>query len=159
MCELYEALLWPMMQNVYLRTLGRLALDGSSFKRQKPLLFLAYLALNGSVSRRRLAELVTNNEESGGGEFTQLGAELLYRFGNAEQLYVGGRYNTVNGTLTDDADEYTIDRFNVGAGWFMTKNVLAKVEYMQQTYDGWAAASKFAGAEFSGINVEAVISF
>ena len=104
-------------------------------------------------------ELVTNNEESGGGEFTQLGAELLYRFGNTEQLYVGGRYNTVNGTMTDDADEYTIDRFNVGAGWFMTKNVLAKVEYMQQTYDGWAAASKFAGAEFSGINVEAVISF
>src|SRR5690606_28855961 len=29
------------------------------------------------------------------GSFTQLGAELLYRFGGTEQFYIGGRYNTV----------------------------------------------------------------
>lgn len=42
---------------MYLRTLGRLALEGSSLRRPKPLLLLAYLALEGSKSRRELAEL------------------------------------------------------------------------------------------------------
>lgn len=104
-------------------------------------------------------ERVTNNEDSGGGEFTQLAAELLYRFGTEDQLYVGGRYNAVNGAMSDDVDEITIDRINLGGGWYMTKNVMAKVEYVNQTYDGWPTGSKFAGAEFSGVNVEAVISF
>lgn len=40
-----------------LRTLGGLALDGSALTRPKPLLVLAYLALEGPTPRRRLAEL------------------------------------------------------------------------------------------------------
>lgn len=104
-------------------------------------------------------EFVTNNDDSDGGDFTQLGAELLYRFGTTEQLYVGGRYNQVKGTMTNVADEITIDRVNVGAGWYMTQNVMAKVEYVKQTYDGYPSMSKYAGAEFDGVNVEAVISF
>lgn len=40
-----------------LRTLGGLSLEGSAFARPKPLLLLAYLALEGPASRRRLAEL------------------------------------------------------------------------------------------------------
>jgi predicted ATPase/DNA-binding SARP family transcriptional activator len=40
-----------------LLTLGRLALEGSAFGRHKPLLLLAYLALEGSQSRRSLADL------------------------------------------------------------------------------------------------------
>jgi predicted ATPase len=42
---------------MYLRTLGGLRLEGSSFRRPKPLLLLAYLALEGSKPRRYLAEL------------------------------------------------------------------------------------------------------
>lgn len=42
---------------IRLRTLGGLALDGSSFRRPKPLLLLAYLALEGPQDRRHLAEL------------------------------------------------------------------------------------------------------
>ncbi len=42
---------------MYLVTLGRTALSGSSFRRQKPLLLLAYLTLEGPRSRRYLAEL------------------------------------------------------------------------------------------------------
>lgn len=104
-------------------------------------------------------ELVSNASSSGGGSFSQYGAELLYRFGNTEQLYVGGRYNMVTGKATSDGDEFGIDRYNLGAGWYMTKNVLAKVEYMQQTYNDWAPGTKYEGAEFSGVNIEAVISF
>ena len=40
-----------------LRTLGGLALEGSTLTRPKPLLVLAYLALEGPTPRRRLAEL------------------------------------------------------------------------------------------------------
>lgn len=40
-----------------LRTLGELALQGSDFSRPKPLLLLAYLALEGRTSRRFLADL------------------------------------------------------------------------------------------------------
>jgi tetratricopeptide (TPR) repeat protein len=42
---------------MYLRTLGRLELEGTSFQRPKPLLLLAYLALEGPKPRRVLADL------------------------------------------------------------------------------------------------------
>jgi tetratricopeptide (TPR) repeat protein/DNA-binding SARP family transcriptional activator len=40
-----------------LRTLGQLSLDGSGFRRAKPLLLAAYLSLEGPKSRRYLAEV------------------------------------------------------------------------------------------------------
>lgn len=94
------------------------------------------------------------------GAFTQLSAELLYRFGKDEKLYVGARYNTVSGKPLDSATEnLKISRVNVGGGWFISKNILTKVEYVNQQYKGNAWKGRFAGAEFSGVNIEAVISF
>lgn len=43
---------------MYLRTLGELSLEPRRFRRPKPLLLLAYLALEGPRSRRQLAELL-----------------------------------------------------------------------------------------------------
>lgn len=94
------------------------------------------------------------------GGFTQLAAELLYRFGTNEKFYIGGRYNTVNGKMRESASEnLDISRVNFGGGWYLSKNVLTKVEYMRQQYEGNAWTGRFAGAEFSGVVVEAVISF
>ena len=94
------------------------------------------------------------------GAFTQLAAELLYRFGKDEKLYIGARYNTVSGKPLDSATEnLEINRVNLGGGWFISKNILTKVEYVNQQYKGDAWTGRFAGAEFSGINIEAVISF
>ena len=90
--------------------------------------------------------------------FNQYGAELLYRFGANENVYIGGRYNLVSGD-TEDGEEVDIDRINIGGGWFLTKNVLAKLEYVQQTYDGFDATSIYNEGEFSGIMLEAVVSF
>ena len=42
---------------MHLLTFGGLSIAGSTFRREKPLLLLAYLALEGSQSRRRLADL------------------------------------------------------------------------------------------------------
>lgn len=90
--------------------------------------------------------------------FNQYGAELLYRFGANEDVYLGGRYNLVTGeTGSGDID---IDRINIGGGWFLTKNVLAKLEYVTQTFDGNGyAGTKYEDGKFNGIILEAVISF
>jgi hypothetical protein len=90
--------------------------------------------------------------------FNQYGAEALYRIGEKENVYLGGRYNLVSGT-TRAGEEVDITRFNVGGGWFMTKNVMAKLEYVKQTYDGFAPTSIFTDGEFSGVAVEAIVSF
>lgn len=90
--------------------------------------------------------------------FEQYGAELLYRFGAEEDFYFGGRYNLVTGELSG-GDNVDITRFNIGGGWFLTKNILAKLEYVNQTYDGFDEASIYADGKFDGIMMEAVISF
>lgn len=90
--------------------------------------------------------------------FTQIGAELLYRFGTNDNFYFGGRYNTVTGD-TAAAESVDISRINIGGGWFLTDNVLTKVEYVTQSYDGFNRGTLFDGAKFSGLMIEAVISF
>jgi hypothetical protein len=88
--------------------------------------------------------------------FKQYGAELLYRFGSDENFYIGGRYNLVEGELAN-GNEIEVERINIGAGWFLTKNVLTKVEYVNQSRDGFTGPLE--GAGFSGLMIEAVISF
>ena len=89
---------------------------------------------------------------------TQLAGELIYRFGNNENFYLATRYNTVT---SDDpsGSEITIDRFQLGGGVFLTKNILAKIEYVNQQYDGYDTTSIFHEGEFKGVLLEAVISF
>jgi hypothetical protein len=104
------------------------------------------------------------NGSSGGtddlkGSYTQTGVELLYRFGKDERFYLGGRYNQVSGHQNDDAGHRKIDRINAGGGWFLTPNVVTKLEYVQQTYSGEGWSGVFQGGQFNGIMVEAAISF
>ncbi len=102
----------------------------------------------------------TSNGDDPGGDFTQLAAELLYRFGSDENFYIGGRYNTVSGEANDTAETQEINRLNFGGGWFMTDNVVVKLEYTNNEYEGngWDG-TKFQGASFDGFNIEAAISF
>ncbi len=89
---------------------------------------------------------------------TQYAGELIYRFGKDENLYLGGRYNVVNAEEIS-GDEIDISRFQLGAGWFMTKNILAKLEYVNHQYSDFPTTSIFNDGEFKGLMVEAVISF
>lgn len=105
-------------------------------------------------------EMTSNGNSEVGGSFSQLGAELLYRFGSTEQFYLGGRYNSVSGNMSDNADEITISRINIGGGWFLTKNVLAKLEYVTSSYTGAGYdMTPYQGLEFNGAVIEAVIGF
>lgn len=101
------------------------------------------------------------NEATDEGSFTQIAGEALYRFGPNERYYIGGRYNTVNGARTESATEdLNTSRWNIGAGWFLTDNIMTKVEYVNQQYNGDAwAGQRYQGAEFNGLMLEAVISF
>lgn len=95
-----------------------------------------------------------------GGNYTQLGAEALYRFGSWEQFYVGARFNSVGGKSAEAASDMSISRINAGLGWFMTKNIMAKLEYVNQTYGGDAYdQTKYQGGQFNGVMFEAVIGF
>lgn len=105
-------------------------------------------------------EIVNNGDDAVGGGFTQIGAEALYRFGSAEQVYLGGRYNSVSGEVSDAAQTMNINRLNIGGGWYLTKNVLTKVEFVSQTYDGDGfSSSVYDGGKFNGLVIEAVIGF
>ncbi|UII30488.1 hypothetical protein LVD17_19540 [Fulvivirga ulvae] len=105
-------------------------------------------------------EVASNSDDQGSGSFTQVAGEVIYRFGGQDQLYVGGRYNTVSGEMADGTPTMEINRLNIGGGWFLTKNIVTKFEYVSQKYegDGWNG-SKYQGGEFNGVMIEAAISF
>lgn len=88
----------------------------------------------------------------------QYAAELIYRFGNTENFYLGARYNQVDSEDVSGSD-VDISRFQVGAGWFLTRNILLKAEYVNQKYDGYSTTSIFNEGKFNGLMAEAVISF
>jgi len=111
-----------------------------------------------SVSGKQTASVDPAFTEPDSRSFQQFAAEVLYRFGASEDVYIGARYNNVNGEQSNG--DIDITRYNIGGGWFLTDNVLAKLEYVTQSYDGEGFdGGPYAGAEFNGINIEAVISF
>ncbi len=77
--------------------------------------------------------------------FNQMAVDAVYRFLKNEQAYVGMRYVKVKGQpdgiafkeATGDRKEVNITRMAISAGWFPTKNLLLKGEWVAQTYGGF----------------------
>ena len=90
--------------------------------------------------------------------YNHYAGELIYRFGADEDFYLGGRYSTVDGELNSNTD-ISVNRFQLGAGWFLTKNILAKLEYVNQEYNDYPTGDIYNGGQFNGITLEAAISF
>lgn len=92
---------------------------------------------------------------------TQIAGEVVYRFLPREQMYLGTRYNTVNSEMNFDGtvEEVSINRLEIAAGWFATKNLLLKASYVNQQYVDFPAANIFAEGEFNGMMIEAVVGF
>ncbi|MFZ4457117.1 MAG: hypothetical protein ACOYOT_12950 [Bacteroidales bacterium] len=119
-------------------------------------------------------------EATGERKATQIATDLIVRYGD---FYVGARYNKVtsqqyqatdlaavtpatagsNGNAFDAVTkgmyDVTIDRTAISAGWFMTKNVLAKVEYVKQNYGGFLYNDIRHNGKFDGLVIEAAIAF
>ncbi len=89
----------------------------------------------------------------------QLGGEAVYRFLPQEQLFVGARYAQVNGELLGSGRNVTVNRVQLGAGWFLTPNMLVKAEYVNQSYDGYPSSHIYHGGKFDGLMIEAVVAF
>jgi hypothetical protein len=53
-----------------------------------------------------------------------------------------------------------VNRIAIAGGWYVTKNMLAKIEYSNQKYTGVPNVNYILnGAEFHGISAQAVIAF
>ncbi len=89
----------------------------------------------------------------------QFAIDGVYRFGSTENLFIGARYNTVKARLANFSNDITVDRTAFAAGWFLTKNVLLKGEYVIQKYKDFPVADYRSGGKFDGYVIEAVVGF
>jgi hypothetical protein len=91
--------------------------------------------------------------------FNQMAVEGLYRFGANENFYFGGRYNTIKGRPAGYTADIQIDRIQIGAGWFATKNVLTKIEYVSQEYKDFLPTDIRHKGKFNGLMIEGIVAF
>ena len=91
--------------------------------------------------------------------FSQMAVDGVYRFGANENFFVGARYNTVKGRLSGYSEDITIDRIQIGAGWFATKNILTKIEYVNQEYKDFRTSDIRHNGKFNGLMIEGSIAF
>jgi hypothetical protein len=121
--------------------------------------------INPFIKYRGL-ELFGNIEQAKGrttGELTdrtwnQYAGEGLYRFLD-EKLYIGGRYNVADGTLAGITGDLKVERMQGAGGWFVTPNVLAKVELVRENYLRFPASDIRNGGRFDGFMIEGAVNF
>lgn len=97
-------------------------------------------------------------------DMNQFAIDGVYRFGKTENLFIGARYNTVQAQLPGFTTDVNINRTAFAAGWFLTRNVLLKGEYVTQKYLHFENTPTFgndyrAGGKFKGYVIEAVVGF
>ena len=89
----------------------------------------------------------------------QYALDTVYRFLPDEKLFVGARYNRAHGEAAGIAGDVGANRWEVGGGWFITANVMAKGEYVNQKYFGYPAANIKNGGVFKGVMMEGIVAF
>ncbi len=107
-------------------------------------------------------------------KFNQFVLDAVYRFGTREQFFAGAKYNNVNGTQTFGQStaatvaagisqgirqDISIDRVAFAAGWFITRNILVKGEYVTQKYKDYPTGDILQGGKFSGFVLQGSIAF
>jgi hypothetical protein len=120
-----------------------------------PFLQFRGLELFGNIERAKgRAQNETDNRT-----WKQNVGEIVYRFLPDRRLYAAARYNTVKGQFTVGAPEVKVDRSQVGGGWFITPNVLTKLEFVNQRYLDFPTTDIRNGGKFKGFMVEGVVAF
>ncbi|MDP4291064.1 MAG: hypothetical protein Q8908_08285 [Bacteroidota bacterium] len=88
--------------------------------------------------------------------------DAVYRFGSNENFWLGARYNYVKAGLLDATSKVynvNLNRTAFSAGWFVTKNIMAKAEYVNQNYNDFLPTDIRNNAKFNGVVIEAVVGF
>ena len=112
------------------------------------------LELFGQVEQAKGRTLVETSDRT----WNHYAGEAVYRvFSN--QFYVAGRWNQAKGEFAGIANEVTVNRIQAGGGWFISPNMLAKLEYVEQKYEDFPSTDIRNGAKFHGAVFEAVVSF
>ncbi|HEU4927720.1 MAG TPA: hypothetical protein VFT24_11750 [Vicinamibacterales bacterium] len=89
----------------------------------------------------------------------QYAVDAVYRFLPDDAAYFGVRYNKATGTLTGISGDVGANRWQASGGWFVTANILAKAEYVDQKYVGFPATNIRNGGRFKGFMLEGVVAF
>jgi hypothetical protein len=97
--------------------------------------------------------------ESSSRRWNQYAVEVIHRFFENESLYAGARWNLVEGELPQGGGDASIDRLELGGGWFLNDYMLLKAEYVVQNYDDFPATDIRNGGKFDGFMLEAVVGF
>ncbi len=143
--------------------------------------FASYDIVNGSVYGDTLRDSRgTLNWEKRAAN--QVLVEGVYRFLKNDQVFVGARfikasvepfglkykdvanatYNEITNPTDDDKTgqaKVSVDRLAFSAGWFPTKNLLLKAEYMIQNFKDFPRADYRYEGKVSGFMIEAAIGF
>jgi hypothetical protein len=91
---------------------------------------------------------------------TQYAAELVYRFPEkTRDFWIGARYNYLTSDLSFNTNPVSISRATASAGWFASKNIMMKLEYVNQQYGGFAATDIRSGGSFNGFMFETAVGF
>lgn len=135
------------------------------------------MQVNGFVKAKQLELFATYENAKGRSKnedrernVHQYAVDAIYRIGVQENFFVGARYNKVTAQLPNVAGTATtapvefgndvkIDRIAVGAGWFLTRNILLKGEYVHQEYMNFPAAEHRSGGSFRGYVIQAAVGF
>jgi hypothetical protein len=65
----------------------------------------------------------------------------------------------VKGELAGIRNDIQVNRAQFGGGWFLTPNVMSKIEFVKQTYDNFPTSDIRSGGKFQGFLVEGVVAF
>ena len=118
--------------------------------------FIKYrgLELFGNIEQAKGRKLGETEDR----KWTQNAGEVVYRLCH-NHLYAAGRYDQVKGKLAGITQDLTIERTQVGGGWFLTQSLLVKLEYVDQKDKGFPVNDVRNGGEFKGVMFEAVVGF
>ena len=97
--------------------------------------------------------------EVGDRTWNQYSAEAVYRLLDDEKLFIAGRYNSAEGELVGMTEKVGADRTQLGAGWFLTPNMLLKAEWVTQKYRDFPTTDIRNGGKFRGWMLEGVVAF
>jgi hypothetical protein len=89
----------------------------------------------------------------------QLAFDWIYRFGINGEFFMGSRYNSVTAQLPGFTNEVEINRAVMSAGYFFTKNLLLKAEYVEQRYLHFPEYDYRCEGKFNGFMIQAVVGF
>ncbi len=91
-------------------------------------------------------------------KFNQQAVDVVYR-ALEDFVYVGARYNRVKGRLAGFSNDVEANRYQLGAGIFLTPSILMKGEYVNQEFKGYPVNHLRNGGKFNGFIAEGVIAF